>query len=75
MLEELNRVKRKVTEVSLIVALLFSATAVAISVNLSNLATANPMAFLPYITIKSDGSIRTTNRIHKARWKRIYSNR
>jgi len=54
MLEELNRVKRKVTGVSLIVALLFSATAVAISVNL---ATANPVMYLPYIVIKSDGSI------------------
>jgi hypothetical protein len=54
MLEELNRVKRKVTGVSLIVALLFSAIAVAISVNL---ATANPVMYLPYIVIKSDGSI------------------
>jgi len=47
-------VKRTATGLSLIVALLFSATAVAIYVNL---ATADPIIYLPIIEIKSDGSV------------------
>jgi hypothetical protein len=46
-------VKRKVTGASFIMALLLSAT----GLTLVNLATADPMAVLPYITIKSDGSV------------------
>ena len=45
--------KRKVAGVSFIMALLLSAT----GLTLVNLATADPIAFLPYITIKSDGNI------------------
>jgi hypothetical protein len=51
--EELNCVKRKVTCSSFIMALLLSATGLIFV----NLATANPVMYLPYIVIKSDGSI------------------
>jgi hypothetical protein len=47
-------VKRTTLALALILALLFSAMAGAMSVKV---ATANPIAFLPYITIKSDGNI------------------
>jgi hypothetical protein len=47
-------VKRIALALALILALLFSAMAGAMSVKV---ATADPMAILPYITIKSDGSI------------------
>jgi len=46
-------VKRKVTGASFIMALLLSATAL----TLVNLATANPMWYVPIITINSDGSV------------------
>jgi hypothetical protein len=46
-------VKRKVTGASFIMVLLLSAT----GLMLVDLATANPIAVLPYITIKSDGSV------------------
>ena len=52
--EEPEPVKRTALALALILALLFSAVA---SVQLANVATANPMAILPYITIKSDGSV------------------
>jgi hypothetical protein len=47
-------VKRTALALALILALLFSAMAGSMSVKV---ATADPMAILPYITIKSDGSI------------------
>jgi hypothetical protein len=50
-------VKSKVAAASFIMVLLFSATALV----LVNSATANPMVILPYITIKSDGSIEPEN--------------
>jgi hypothetical protein len=53
MLGELNRVKRKVTGASFIIALLLSAT----QLMLVNLATANPAVYLPVIVIKSDGTV------------------
>jgi hypothetical protein len=46
--------KRKVAAVSLMVALLFSATTVAISLSM---ASANPMEYLPTIVFKSDGTV------------------
>ncbi len=50
----MTRVKRKALAKALILTLLFSAAA---GVQLAKIAKSNPMRFLPYITIKSDGTL------------------
>jgi len=49
-----SRIKKAPCTIAFILTLLFSTVAGAMLVNVT---TANPMAFLPYITIKSDGSV------------------